>query len=563
MANKQLKSAGGAGVMATADLDEEGYVGIFASESAPAELKEYLRTHRIRMLATAAAAPVRSGDRVVDIGSSPPHELCVLLWLREPSCRFSAVLHPASGVEPGLADAVRPPGTETLVIPPVRRYLADAERDRLPMADQTADLVIFTEVLEHLLINPLNVAREAARILRPGGHLLMTTPNVTSFASVGRVIEGLNPASFSSYSPYGPYGRHNREYTPAEVEALAQAAGFNTVALSTFDPQPSPPAAKLGRHVLHELDRFVEHRGQTVLYLGVRHRYDPLSWPPSLYHADPNVYRGHIASSGLVYQPSSQQIDMRLFVTNDGQQPWDAINGVVVRVRVVDCHGVIRVPSLAELPLVSQPQPGETVLVEGSVPVIDLGVDLTAILDLAPVGMLSFGELCALNLPLLVDLPRRRAGPVARPQPQQLVVRRSRAVEITDPLTVDLTADGPNLARCEGLGNPETWGTWTVGPRATLFLPVPLPAALTLTITGRAFGPNVGKPVTVTVGKAIAHVVLGEHEEATTVVLAGTGKPTAVTFDVPLPTTPASVGMGHDHRPLGLGLTRLVFARRS
>jgi SAM-dependent methyltransferase len=47
----------------------------------------------------------------------------------------------------------------------------------LPFASGSFDAVVSTEVLEHLE-NPHHVAREFARILRPGGTLVVTTPNI-------------------------------------------------------------------------------------------------------------------------------------------------------------------------------------------------------------------------------------------------------------------------------------------------------------------------------------------------------------------------------------------------
>lgn len=52
----------------------------------------------------------------------------------------------------------------------------------LPIADESADIVIFQEVIEHIP-NQLFVFQEIFRILKPGGELFLTTPSKSSIQS--------------------------------------------------------------------------------------------------------------------------------------------------------------------------------------------------------------------------------------------------------------------------------------------------------------------------------------------------------------------------------------------
>lgn len=50
-----------------------------------------------------------------------------------------------------------------------------ASADELPIADDSIDCILCSEVLEHV-DNPLAVLREIGRVLRPGGSLILTVP---------------------------------------------------------------------------------------------------------------------------------------------------------------------------------------------------------------------------------------------------------------------------------------------------------------------------------------------------------------------------------------------------
>ncbi len=86
----------------------------------------------------------------------------------------------------------------------------------LPIDDESVDVVINFQVIEHLW-DQLQFLRECFRVLRPGGELLISTPNRITF-SPGRD------------TPLNPF--HTRELNAAEMTELLVAAGF-TVDLFT------------------------------------------------------------------------------------------------------------------------------------------------------------------------------------------------------------------------------------------------------------------------------------------------------------------------------------------
>ena len=52
----------------------------------------------------------------------------------------------------------------------------NVEKDEFPYKEGVFDLVIFAEIIEHLLNDPCSVLREIKRVLKPGGTLILTTP---------------------------------------------------------------------------------------------------------------------------------------------------------------------------------------------------------------------------------------------------------------------------------------------------------------------------------------------------------------------------------------------------
>lgn len=98
------------------------------------------------------------------------------------------------------------------------------ETEVFPYQDGSFDCVLFCEILEHLLRSPDAAVAEMARVLRPGGHLILSTPNVTRLSNLYFLALGNN--IYEGYSPNGPYGRHNREYTLPEIRELLDRHGF-------------------------------------------------------------------------------------------------------------------------------------------------------------------------------------------------------------------------------------------------------------------------------------------------------------------------------------------------
>src|SRR5207247_3992132 len=56
----------------------------------------------------------------------------------------------------------------------------DCDKDRLPFEDASFGTLIFCDCLEHLIVDPVWTFLEFNRALRPGGHLIISTPNAAA-----------------------------------------------------------------------------------------------------------------------------------------------------------------------------------------------------------------------------------------------------------------------------------------------------------------------------------------------------------------------------------------------
>lgn len=74
---------------------------------------------------------------------------------------------------------------------------ADVEKDRFNFDDDTFEIVISIEVLEHLR-DPSNYISEIIRVAKDGALVLMSLPNIASLASRVRLLVGMMPVAIAA-----------------------------------------------------------------------------------------------------------------------------------------------------------------------------------------------------------------------------------------------------------------------------------------------------------------------------------------------------------------------------
>lgn len=117
----------------------------------------------------------------------------------------------------------------------------------LPFEDSTFDVVLFTDVIEHLSISVSFPLSETFRVLKKNGILLLSTPNVLSLINTLKISlfrENIYAGINTFYK--GPvfvdgqpiFDRHNRLFSLNEVTDLLRFIGYKVEKVVFFNEEP-------------------------------------------------------------------------------------------------------------------------------------------------------------------------------------------------------------------------------------------------------------------------------------------------------------------------------------
>ena len=101
------------------------------------------------------------------------------------------------------------------------RWVQGDLNDRLPVGDRSFDLIVAAEVIEHLE-NPRAMCREIFRLLRPGGRLVLSTPNNESWRSIVALVVRGHFVAFGDTS----YPAHITPLVRQDLDHVLTEAGF-------------------------------------------------------------------------------------------------------------------------------------------------------------------------------------------------------------------------------------------------------------------------------------------------------------------------------------------------
>ena len=111
--------------------------------------------------------------------------------------------------------------------PPDARFVAcDLDADAIPLEDACADVAVAVETIEHLE-NPRALVRELARLARPGGWVVVTTPNQLSLLSLGTLLLKRRFAAFQDVD----YPAHRTALLEVDLRRMAGECGLGQAAI--------------------------------------------------------------------------------------------------------------------------------------------------------------------------------------------------------------------------------------------------------------------------------------------------------------------------------------------
>ncbi|MFG0305968.1 MAG: glycosyltransferase [Phycisphaerales bacterium JB040] len=160
-------------------------------------------------------------------------------------------------------------------------YNFNVEAHRFPFPSRSFDVVLCCEVLEHLAMDPMFMLSEINRVLKFGGVLVLTTPNLVSARSLEKALMGYAPQLYLVYRRDRSTNRHNIEYTPRAVHVLAESAGFGPVRVETEDcwSDPSPAVMKL----LQDHGYPTDQRGDNIFLIATKRAEMIDRYPAEIY----------------------------------------------------------------------------------------------------------------------------------------------------------------------------------------------------------------------------------------------------------------------------------------
>lgn len=128
---------------------------------------------------------------------------------------------------------------------------------RLPFEESYCDVVLAGEIIEHV-VDTEGFLREVARVLVPGGAVVVSTPNILWWKNRYLLLAGRYPDCLDYRLRYGDDFGHVRMFSPDTLRSLLEETGFADIRIVGKRLGPISSLTGLPTRLAHSLDRLAD-----------------------------------------------------------------------------------------------------------------------------------------------------------------------------------------------------------------------------------------------------------------------------------------------------------------
>lgn len=150
-------------------------------------------------------------------------------------------------LEVGIAKELKLNPKKRLTLDVDKKYgpdlLCNLNNEEIPLKENSVDVIVAGELMEHLQ-DPYDVAKEFFRVLKKGGYVVASSPNICSIVNRTRMLFGKLPSYCCAPSPGKSPEKHIVDFNSKTYKEVFEKAGF------TIEELTSNGVISRGRQIL-------------------------------------------------------------------------------------------------------------------------------------------------------------------------------------------------------------------------------------------------------------------------------------------------------------------------
>lgn len=132
--------------------------------------------------------------------------------------------------------------------------ICDLQVDTLPLDDESVNMILLLQVIEHLCVYPKHVLDKIYRKLKPGGYVVISTVNFVRISNRIRVLLGKNP--LNNFEPSEDGHNHIHEFVPEELANYMKQSGFSVEKTYRFGFPAGPTIISMALRFMYLYPKF-------------------------------------------------------------------------------------------------------------------------------------------------------------------------------------------------------------------------------------------------------------------------------------------------------------------